>query len=904
MNFKRKELATALAYALGAYGAGVMVAGDALAQDIRVEVTGSNIRRVEAEGALPVQVLSKDDIDKTGATTAQDLLQLISANQSAGVLTSNQATGASTFSAQTASLRGLGGQRTLVLINGQRWTNFPGTTQGVSGVDLNAIPYSAIERVEILLDGASAVYGSDAVGGVINFILRKDFRGIEATGYYGAPTRSGDGAMWQGKITGGWGDLNKDKYNVFASYYYTDQEQVWNKDRDFAATGYRPDIGLFSVSSNTFPATVSTGRIGNKPPCQAPYSTLYDPPILGSNCYFDPNLVAQAQPALTQQGLYASGRYQFNPDWQGFLNYSWTKAENKIHIQPTPISDIFPTDPGTTPYELGLDGSITIKPTSPYYPTQAAIDAGVNGQPLNVRYRCVLCGDREQTDTTEQWGFVGGVQGYWKNWSVDVTGFYSEGTTTEKTTNGYVFQSLALPILNSDAFNPFGANPQSTIDAIAATKYVGETYKATSKLYGGDAKISGDIWKLPAGPMALAVGASAWRESFDQQSNPVLGGGDLTGYGGAILGVTQSRNIWAVYGELNVPIVKGLEGTAAVRYDDYSDFGGTTNPKFSLRWQPMKEVLLRGSYGTGFIAPNLYQLYVPNTLGVSQPGLSDPLRCPTTGDPKDCFTQFGVKFGGNSQLQPETSFQVDAGIVLEPTPGFSISVDWFKINLANQLGNGVSPGVVLGDLDQYGYLVTRGPVDPAFPTLPGPITQISQTYINLGAVHIVGIDATLKFQLPKTAAGQFGIAVNGTYFNKYDVQQSDGTWAGFVSNQFGAATPGVTPRWKSYSVLSWGYGPWTASLANTYQSGYIDNFDINGELDPQYARRVGSMSLWDIQGSYTGFKNWKFTLGAKNMFDTNPPLTNQITTFQGGYDPSYYDARARFVYGEVTFSFK
>ncbi len=903
MEFHQKRLAVALGSVLGV-GASV-VAGMAAAQDISVNVTGSNLRRTDVEGALPVQTLTREDISKTGATNAQDLLQLISANQSTGVLTSNQQVGASVFSAQTASLRGLGGQRTLVLINGQRFTSFAATTQGVSGVDLNSIPYSAIERVEVLLDGASAIYGADAVGGVINFILRKDFTGIEATAYYADPTRSGGGDQWQGKVTGGWGDLDKDRYNVFASYYYTDQKELYNKDRDFAHTSYRPDIGLFSISSNTFPSFVTTGGIGNKPPCVQPYGGLYDPPYLGSNCYFDPNIVAEAQPQLTQQGFYGSGRFKINNDWQAFLNGSWTKAVNKVTIQPTPISEVFPTDPGSPADLLGYDGSITVKPTSPYYPTQAAIDAGVNGQPLNVRYRCVLCGNRSPQDTTDQWGITGGVKGYWKNWDVEATGFYSEGKTTEEVLDGYVFQSTALPILNSDAFNPFGPSPASTVAAIAGTKYVGEVYTATSKLYGGDAKMSGEIGKLPAGPLALAFGASVWKEEFDQVSNPVLATGDLTGYGGAILGVTQSRDVWAVYGELGIPILKNFEGTAAVRYDHYSDFGSTTNPKFSLRWQPTKQLLFRGSYGTGFIAPNLYQLYVPNTLGVSQPGLNDPARCPTTNlEGTDCRTQFGVKFGGNSSLEPETSFQVNAGFVVAPQPGVSFSLDWFKVSISSNISNGVTPPTILGDLDQYGYLVTRGPVQPAYPNLPGPITQIAQTYINLGGIHVVGWDAALAFALPTTSIGQFNVAVNGTYFTKYDTQNPDGTWSGFVSNQFAAATPGVTPRWKSYSVLSWAYGPWQASLANTYQSGYTDNLDQNGDYDENLTRHVSSMSLWDIQGVYTGFKNWKFTLGAKNMFDTNPPLTNQVTTFQGGYDPSYYDARARFVYGEVTFSFK
>src|SRR5690348_6256974 len=228
MIFQRKKVAAALACIVGVGGA--MAASGALAQavnpdvpsntrpeakpDIRVEVTGSNIKRVEGEGALPVQVITREQIDKSGATTPMELLQQISANNSIGAVNIANSVGATTLSAQTASLRGLGGGRTLVLINGHRIEGFPGEIQGVQGVTLSTIPFSAIERVEILKDGASAVYGSDAVAGVINFIMRKDFRGAEVSAYYGAPTRGGGGGeqqTYKGSI--GFGDLSKDRYN-------------------------------------------------------------------------------------------------------------------------------------------------------------------------------------------------------------------------------------------------------------------------------------------------------------------------------------------------------------------------------------------------------------------------------------------------------------------------------------------------------------------------------------------------------------------------------------------------------------------------------------------------------------------------------------------------------------------
>jgi iron complex outermembrane receptor protein len=198
---------------------------------------------------------------------------------------------------------------------------------------------------------------------------------------------------------------------------------------------------------------------------------------------------------------------------------------------------------------------------------------------------------------------------------------------------------------------------------------------------------------------------------------------------------------------------------------------------------------------------------------------------------------------------------------------------------------------------QYSSLVTRAATCAG--GQPCPITAIDQRFVNIGKVKIRGIDVDARFTTPATAYGRFGAIVTGTYYIKYDIQQPDGSFASLVSNAFQAPATGITPRWKSYVAGTWQLGPWAATLANTYQSSYVDV-----QTDPDgNTRRVGSMSLWDLQGSYAGFKNWTLTLGVKNLFDTDPPLTNSNLTFQSGYDPSYYDARARFVYGSVRYAF-
>ncbi|MEO8506011.1 MAG: TonB-dependent receptor [Betaproteobacteria bacterium] len=865
-----------------------------LAQDIKVEVTGSNIKRIEGEGALPVQIINRGEIDRSGATNAMEIMNLISANNSLGNVSLGNVIGATTFSNQTASLRGLGGSSTLILVNGKRLGTFSGGVTGAEGVNLAAIPFAAIDRVEVLKDGASAIYGSDAIAGVINFIMRQDFSGLDATAWYGAPTRTGGGEQYQLMATAGLGDLAKDKYNAFISFNYQEQKSLGQADRDFSRTGYLPDINLDTTSGQTFPGFISTGGIGNPgyPDC-APSI------VVGNRCRYDPSAIpgVESIPTTKQLNLFGSARYQFNANWQGYLTGLYSKQESRFVIQPNPFSDqIFTTATATGASD------ILLPPGSPFYPTALATAAGVNGQPLNVRYRCVECGNRDTTDTNEAWQIVAGTKGTAWNWDWDFAFNYSQNTSKEQLNGGFPLFSSILPILNSGRVNLFGPNTQAITDEVRAANYNAETFNSKLQGYGLDLKGSSDIYKLPAGMMALAVGLQAGKDELSQNPNALLQTGDVSGYGGNLQSISNSRTAWAVYGELYIPIVKSLEANVAVRYDHYSDFGSTTNPKLSVRWQPLPSLLVRGSWGTGFKAPTLYQLWNPTTPGLSQAGLSDPLRCTTPDDPDnpDCNTQYVVTFGGNPALQPEKANQTTIGAVWEPRPGLSFGADWFYLDVDNIVTNGVPIATILDPAlyDTYSSLVTRTPTCAGGP--PCPITAIDQRFVNIGKTKIQGIDIDARLAFPTTDYGKFSALVTGTYYIQYDIQQSDGSYAGFVSNAFQAVATGITPRWKSYIAGTWERGPWSATLGNTYQSSYTDV-----QTDPDgNARRVSSLSLWDLQGSYTGFKQLTLTLGVKNLFDSNPPLTNSNLTFQSGYDPSYYDPRARFVYGSVRYAFR
>jgi iron complex outermembrane recepter protein len=898
MRFQRKKVAVALGYALGVGSVALLAASAHAASDVKVDVTGSNIKRVEGEGALPVQVITREDIQRTGAQNTYELLQLVSANNSAGNVTISNVIGATTFSNTTASLRGLGGSSTLVLINGKRLGTFAGAISGAEGVNLTAIPTAAIERVEVLKDGASAIYGSDAIGGVINFIMRQDFTGVDATVFGGTPFQHGGGDQYHASVTAGWGDLAKDRFNVFISGEYQEQRPLLDKDRAFASTSYRPDIGLNTTSGNTNPGFISTGNIGNPnfPNC-APSI------IVGSRCRFDPNRTdgVEALPDTKQINLFGSGRFQINNDWQAYATGMYSEQKTNFQIQPVPISDQVPTASTSSGF-----ADVVLPASSPFYPHALAQAAGVDGQPLNVRWRSFE--NRNTTDTNDAWQGIVGLKGTAWNWDWDGSFNYSENRVKEVLNTGFYQYSKLLPLLNSGVVNLFGPNTPGVVSQFDQTAFTGQAFHHEFKQYGVDLKGSGEVYQLPAGPLAVAAGGQYYRSTLDQNPNPILNTGDITGYGGSFLPVQHSRNQYAAFAEANVPIVKNLEGDVAVRWDHYSDFGSTTNPKASLRWQPTKQVLFRGAWGTGFLAPSLFQMFNPQVPGLSSPGVSDPLRCP---DPNaagsesnpDCNTQYTATFGGNPNLKPVKSTQTTLGGVWEPLDILSVGVDWFKIDLTDLLTTGIPINTILdpATYSSFSNLVTRENCGAP----PCRITAISQTNINLGKAKIQGYDVDIRLTLPPTAWGRVKAELFGTYYSKYDLQNLDGsgTYQGQVSNLFNTLTStasGVIPRWKHYLPITWDFGPWSATVANTYQSPYAD---VLAGADGETPRVVGSMSLWDIQGTYSGFKNLKLTVGVKNVFGTNPPLTNSNLTFQSGYDPSYYDPRGAFLYGSVNYAF-
>jgi len=933
MQIKRKHLAIAVINAVAVMASGAVYAQSEPQRVEKVEVTGSNIKRIEAETALPVQVITREDIQKSGATSVEQLLQTISVTTSSGSFTAATSAGASNLGISTVSLRGLDGRRTLVLLNGRRITAYGGSLDVSSPVDVNSIPIAAIERIEVLKDGASAVYGSDAIAGVINFILRKDFKGAELSLDYSLP-QAGGGSTFRASGIAGFGDRAKDKYNVMVMGSYEEGGALYGRDRPYSRSAINEQFLNDGTSGNTFPANIYIPATGNwtggsRNPLAGNCSPSVTDPFFSPNvCRFDPSDLVSLVPLTKRANLYASANFSLTPTWDAFVEGAVTRAESRTIIQPVPLSDQFALPdnnplfnqypyslPDNSPLLAGAGGqfgrtTFLLRPTSTYYPTayiRNLIGPTAALPDVLVRYRSFGTGPRDVTDVALQPRFTFGVKGTLAGWDVDSAFLYSGSDIKENVNGGYPLYTRILPLLNSGVVNPFGPNTAAVQQQLDATQFYGTALHYKTSITSIGAKGSRDVFALPGGSAAVAIGAEYRRETYDSLPDVTIQTGDVSGYGGNQLEISKSRGVTGLFGELSLPIWKSVEANAAVRYDNYQGTGSRTTPKVSLRWQPMSQVLVRASYGQGFRAPALTDLFAPQTQGVTQAGVKDPLRCPYTNSGNDCATQFTTINGGNPNLKPEKSDNITFGVVLEPTKNISLALDAFNIELKDVIQAGIPVPTILGDLSRWGYLVTRGANDPTIPGNYGPIQSISQTYLNLGKIKLAGLDLDGKWRVDAGNWGKFTLRATGTYFQKYDVQNLDGSYSGQVDIA-GSVNGGVIPRWRHYIAIDWSRGPWNATIAQNFQKSY---YDIPGSFDdpsdPAYVqRRVGSYEIYDLQVGYEGIRNAKFAFGVRNLFDRKPPYSNvsSQTQFQSGYDISYVDPRDRTFYVKMTYKFK
>jgi iron complex outermembrane receptor protein len=915
---------TIISRSVRAIVAGGMVAGAglyahaAMAQDTqqpmaRVEVTGSSIKRADVEGSLPVQLVSAADIKRTGATNTAELLTTLSSNSMVGATNQAEGAGSSTYGESTASLRGLGASKTLVLVNGRRLGNY--ATDGTA-VDVNSIPLASIDHVEVLKDGASGVYGSDAIGGVINFITKNNYQGVELNGYTSA-SRYGGGQTHKASILAGFGDFDADRYNFTVSADVSKDDAIFGRQREYAKNGWRDDgfrdsSATPSGAITTFNPTTTPNAMGVVPNTLTSIGKGVGNPLSPGNCAangsrFDPNFgtcrydsspAVNLVPAVKRANVGGSFRFKLNDDNEFFAEGFVSRNETTQQAQPSPYSNSFlASDPAFE--QKNIYPSIIMQPGSQYYPSAwlAANHPELNGKPISVSYRAFDGGERKARDTAIASHFVMGFKGNVKGYDYDVAYTHNSSDVTERTLQGYQTSTQLVSLLSNpnSGFNPWTQYQSPALaKQIYATNYVGPIINSVLRNDALNAKVSGELFKLPAGAVSFAVGASLVDENLSYNPSQAYQTGDISGYGGAQLPLSASRNSSAVFAETIIPIIKHLETDIAVRTDRYPN-ATATNPKVSFRYQPFSQLLLRASYGKGFREPSLPELYTQQTVGTSAT-FTDPVTKQAG--------QFNQTYGGNQNLKPEKSEQTSFGFVVDPVKGMSIAIDWWKINV-NNLVTTLSPEFTVGQAaagnPAYTGLVTRDAL--------GNITNIVGTNINAGGVKTQGIDLDARWNFLKSAAyGNFNLRLNGTYTQKYDLRLPDGSVQKSVAatvdsegNVLNAVASGIIFRWKDQLTLDWKRDVWGASLTNNFQSGYYDNYRFDGVGGPQH---VGAFSTWDLQASFSGVKNLTLTAGVKNLFNRKP--TDVITAgsyFQTGYDPTWYDPHGQTGYVSANYKF-
>jgi len=884
----------------------------------RVEVTGSAIKRIEGETALPVQVITRSEIDKAGLTTAAEILSRISAG--ANNLTDGGSVGTGGFRDQMgfngANLRGLGVSSTLVLLNGRRMANFasPGDS---AGVDLNSIPAAAIQRVEVLLDGASSLYGSDAIGGVINFITRKDFSGVDVSLLAGNTTEGGGGNKRSATLSGGFGDYGRDGFNVMGVLDVQRASSLNASHRKFIKEldipGRLPDLlsgasfpGNLVLTSTQQQALVDAGYKANGKTvvdpesayvnpsaatgCNPANGSLYLPEGIGGvdGCTFDYMRDIELYPKSRKSSAFGRGVLNLGGGHQLFAEVSL--ARSRTFYTGTPNSIYADMDVSRVPIFAGTP--------------LLSLDPDDEERVITVRPRLTEAGLRTSELVSSSKRFVVGTTGTLIGWDYEWALNHSTSKVSDRDYQGYLDEQKILDGFADGTLNAFGPSGAAGLALYEAAQIRGEVRRATGTTDSLDFKMSRGLVPLAGGDLALALGGEFRREKQDYHQSDAL-------KADAILGETsqgpdsdfgKSRKVAAVFSEISAPITKQLELQGAFRYERYQVSGGALSPKLGLKYMPSAELLLRTSVGKGFRAPSMSDLYRPTTTGTAATLVDPVCRALNPSRPLTYCSDGWETFNySNPGLKPEKSRQFSFGAVFEPQRGVSVNVDYWNIEKSNLIST-LGVDVILSDLQKYGSLVHRYEDlgDDSYCDSfrrAGKICYIDLRKENRGKQRISGVDLGTSFSGLKTSIGEFALRLNGTLTLKSQQQTGDGD--PFVSNLGQFINDGVVQRWRHTLSVDWTRGPFSATVSNNYLSGYHDQH-IVGKVD----REVADYSLWNLSAGWEMSQSLTLRAGVQNVFDKAPPFSQQAWFFISGYDPSYTDPRGRFAYVSLRYTIK
>lgn len=678
-------------------------------------ITGSAIKRVEGEGPVPVETITRKDIERSGATSVNELIRSIPSidlhDQGESLSNSPSASGTANI-----RLRGLDENNVLVLLNGRRLpVNALSDSTGLgAAVDINMIPLGAIERIEILKDGGSAIYGADAVAGVVNFITKKDYRGLEATLGYGQSSR-GDGTEKTISVTGGFGDLDKDGYNIIVTANSFQREPIYRKDRDisrstdFRRFGGNDDRSIFAPQGNIFDSSIDDFTGASVVPC---------PPELysGGLCRYDANAsLLTAYNGADRQGAMVLGTVKITPDIHGYAQLFHTRAKDEFELQP--VADFF------------------------FLPTDEVI-AGrfLQGGPRTTNRKSTL--DH----------FVVGVEGTTADIDWDVA--YSQGKSkiSNRDRNYFSYATFDEATFFGDIDPTVTTNDPAVVESLK----VSPIRTGVSEIKSLDAKLSGEWMQMPSGPLAYAVGVSLWRETLVDTPDPLAQQGLIVG-DIQQAAVNAERDAKAFFVELNIPVLKNLEVQTAVRRDIY-DTAAKTSPKIAARWKALPQLAFRASYTASFRMPNLKQLYGTQDTGAIT--LDSDTECAALGESPGCIVPATQVSGGNPELKPEKGKTFNFGAIFDVGRLVSGTLDYWKIQKKDSIST-----ITLDQALATGKF-----------TRDGPETLVFTNLQNFAKVETSGLDLDLAARVGKTPLGTLSLRNFTTYYLTFRRQATGGEW--------------------------------------------------------------------------------------------------------------------------------
>jgi iron complex outermembrane receptor protein len=924
--FKKSALSLALAMAF-AHQASAQQAVEEKIQ--RVEITGSSIKRTAAEAAGSIQVLGREDIERTGETTALGILSS-SAAMGTDISSSNSSSGSFATGSSAASMRGLSKVATLVLVNGRRIAQY-GLSDGAqqSFTNLDAIPASAIDRIEILKDGASAIYGSDAIAGVINIILLKDFQGAklstnyrEADGFRDLRNRSVSGII-------GYGDIDENGFNTYLTYEaYKSDGYTTNDLRSHVPAWHRLTPGRstwdnkssYSPTGNYF---LNSTNIVAAPGC-APENI--DP--LDKQCKLDVLPYTGQTTDAKRYAMASNTHFRIGKAIDANFELTYASAANDYILAPLSTNNGGTTS--STSIWYNVYGGKMVGPFS--YP-KLPVGHPNNPYSVPVEYRARLMDtgngfnfNRTESDQYRAMlNLTGEIAGF--DWKSAIGHMESNASKATRAVSAAGYTKAIV----SGAYK-FG---QQNDPALLEKMFPVRTTVGQSKVSFFDATVSGELMQLPAGPLSIAVGTDIRREAYEMKSSDNVLNGELVGIFG--LQVKDSVDHYAVFTEATIPVVKKVELSAALRADKSTGSEAHMSPKLGLRYTVTDSLLLRATAAGGFRAPNIVES--GNGLGRSSVATSveDPRRCPianqlnnlvqnsptaTAGDKalantyrnNDCVGSLPSFVASNPDLKPETSRSLTAGFVIEPVKNWTAAIDYFFIERRNEIGTRATTDILKGEASlPAGQLVRvdNAATDAEFIALankyaPGTTTNFGgvgklglayNPYVNSGRTRVSGFDfdASGRFN---TELGQVRLKLEGAYLWKYQTYSvADGAYGPNTAGMYAAGNNTFSSGYLGQSRLNAKFrmslknGAWDHGATVNYRSGYSNN----DESSPNYCvtqkvaaaymdtcGRTGSNTTVDYNLTFSGINHIKLNLYINNIFEQDAPVQ-----WRDGYQPQF-----------------